>query len=80
MSDAGPWLGALRASKTMAKGSAPLSPELADATARARRAPTAQEKAQAYLYRGSGVIVKGQQQGGALPPGPPVQAPSGASC
>src|SRR5206468_6133278 len=40
-------------------------------------APTAQEKAQAYIYRGSGVVVKGQQRGGGLPPGPPAQPPGG---
>jgi len=74
----GPWPAAPAGKQTMAKGSAPLSPELADATARAAAgAPTAQEKAQAYLYRGSGVIVKGQQQGGGLPPGPPVQPVGG---
>jgi general secretion pathway protein D len=74
-----PWRGADPAGKqTMATGSAPLSPELADATARAAAGPaTAQEKAQAYLYRGSGVVVKGQQPGGALPPGPPVQPVGG---
>ena len=62
----------------MARGSAPLTPELADATARAAAGPpTAQEKAQAYIYRGSGVVVKGQQKGGGLPPGPPAQPVGG---
>ena len=75
----GPWgIPAATSKQTMAKGSAPLSPELADAAARAAAGPpTAQEKAQAYIYRGSGVVVKGQQQGGAAPPGPPVQATAG---
>ena len=62
----------------MARGSAPLTPDLADAAARAAAgAPTAQEKAQAYIYRGSGIVVKGQQRGGGLPPGPPAQPPGG---
>ncbi len=37
--------------------------------------PTAEEKAR--LFKGTGVLVKGQQPGGALPPGPPVQPAGG---
>jgi general secretion pathway protein D len=64
--------------QTMSPGSVPLSPQLADATARAQAGPqTPSEKLQAHLYRGTGVVVKGQQQGGGLPPGPAIQPAGG---
>ena len=62
----------------LAPGSSPLSPALTDATARAQAGPpTQQEKLQAHLYKGTGVVVKGLQPGGGLPPGPAVQAAGG---
>ncbi|MFO1316078.1 MAG: type II secretion system secretin GspD [Burkholderiales bacterium] len=62
----------------LAAGSAPLSPALTEATAQAQAGPpTQQEKLQAHMYRGSGVLVKGLQPGGGLPPGPPIQAAGG---
>ena len=63
--------------RKMAPGSA-LLPDLADAAARAAAGPaTSQEKAQAFLYRGTGVVVKGLQPGGGAPPGPVVQSAGG---
>jgi general secretion pathway protein D len=52
------------------------SPALADAAQRALQPglPTADDKAR--IFKGTGVLVKGQQPGGGLPPGQPVQ-PSG---
>jgi general secretion pathway protein D len=44
-----------------------ISPALADAAARAA-APELPDKSR--IYRGTGVVVKGQQPGGAMPPGP----------
>ncbi len=62
----------------LAPGSSPLSPALTDATARAQAGPpTQQEKLQAHLYKGTGVVVRGLQPGGGLPPGPAVQAAGG---
>jgi general secretion pathway protein D len=56
---------------TMAPGSPPLSPTMAQATAEAAQGmPTAQEKLEAHIYRGTGVLVKGQQ-----PPGTATAAP-----
>jgi general secretion pathway protein D len=67
-----------RPREQMSKGSAPLSPAVADATARAQQGPaTPDEKMRAYIYKGTGVVVKGLQPGGILPPGPPVQATAG---
>ena len=64
--------------ETLARGSAPLSPALTDATAKAQAGPASQqEKMQAHLYRGTGVVVKGLQPGGGLPPGPPIQVAGG---
>jgi general secretion pathway protein D len=57
---------------TNASGSS-LSPALADAAAR-MQAPPADN---ARIFKGTGVVVKGMQPGGALPPGPPVQPTSG---
>jgi general secretion pathway protein D len=53
------------------------SPAMADAAERALQPglPTAEDKAR--LFKGTGVLVKGQQPGGALPPGPPVQPAGG---
>ena len=60
-----------RPSSTTPKG---LSPALADATTGAAAGmPTTQEKMQAHIYRGSGVVVRGQQPGGGVPPSPPAQ-------
>ncbi len=51
-----------------------LSPALADAAQRAQQPglPSAEERAR--IFRGTGVLVKGQQPGGGMPPGQPVQA------
>ena len=55
------------------------SPALADAAERAQQPglPTADEKAR--LFKGTGVVVKGQQPGGGLPPGPPVVQQAGGA-
>ena len=64
--------------ETLARGSSPLSPALTEATARAQAGPpTQQEKLQAHLYKGTGVVVRGLQPGGGLPPGPTVQTAGG---
>ncbi|MCC6194312.1 MAG: type II secretion system secretin GspD [Burkholderiales bacterium] len=61
-----------------AKPPVPMSPALAEATAAAARGmPTNEEKLQAHIYRGTGVIVRGQQPGGGVPPSPPVQVTGG---
>jgi general secretion pathway protein D len=54
------------------RGASGVSVALADAAERAQRPglPTADEKAR--LFKGTGVLVKGQQPGGALPSGPVV--------
>jgi len=52
----------------------PLARALAEAAARGP-APVAGEKSK--IFKGTGVLVKGQQPGGALPPGPPVQPAGG---
>ncbi len=54
-----------------------ISPALADAAQRAMAPglPTAEERDR--LFKGTGVLVKGQQPGGGLPPGPPVQPTAG---
>ncbi len=59
---------------TPLKATSGMSPDLADAAQRAQQPglPSADERAR--IFRGTGVLVKGQQPGGALPPGPPVQA------
>ncbi|HYR01410.1 MAG TPA: hypothetical protein VET86_15320, partial [Casimicrobiaceae bacterium] len=51
-----------------------MSPDLADAAQRAQQPglPSAEERAR--IFRGTGVLVKGQQPGGGMPPGQPVQA------
>ncbi len=46
----------------------------ADVTARAGNAPPADT---AHIYKGTGVVVRGMQPGGKLPPGPPIQAVGG---
>ena len=61
-------------------GSVPkgLSPALAETTAAAQAGmPSTQEKLQAHLYRGTGVVVKGQSPGGGVPPPPQTQAAAG---
>jgi general secretion pathway protein D len=56
-----------------------MSPALADAAAKAQAPTESQTPAsdKASLFRGSGVLVKGQQPGGTLPPGPVMQAVGG---
>jgi general secretion pathway protein D len=55
-----------------------VSPVLADAAAAAAAGmPSTQDKIQAHIYRGTGVVVKGQAQGGAVPPTPPAQPAAG---
>ena len=58
---------------TPMKGTQSMSPALADAAQRALQPglPTAEDKAR--IFKGTGVLVKGQQQGGGMPPGTPVQ-------
>jgi general secretion pathway protein D len=55
------------------KGRQSMSPALADAAQRALTPglPSAEDKAR--IFKGTGVLVKGQQPGGGLPPGQPVQ-------
>ncbi len=56
-----------------------MSPALSDAAVRAQ-APTPQQTPatdKASMFRGTGVVVKGLQPGGALPPGPVMQPPGG---
>jgi len=57
--------------------SAGISPALADAAERAQAPglPSAQDKAN--IYKGTGVLVRGQQPGGGLPPVPTVQQAGG---
>ena len=51
-----------------------VSPTIAEATAAAQAGmPSTQDKLNAHIYRGSGVVVKGQTPGGGVPPTP--QAP-----
>ena len=65
---------------TMAPGSPPLTPATADAAAGAAAGmPTTQERVQAYIYKGSGVMVKGQPQGGGMPAVPAVQPVAGGA-
>jgi len=54
-----------------------ISPALAEAAQRAQAPglPTAEEKA--HLFKGTGVLVKGQLPGGGLPPAPAVQVGGG---
>ena len=57
-------------------GSAPkgMSPALADATAAAAAGmPSTQDKMNAHIYRGTGVVVKGQAPGGGVPVPPQAQ-------
>ena len=55
------------------KSTQSLSPALADAAERALQPglPTAEDKAR--IFKGTGVLVRGQQPGGGLPPATPVQ-------
>jgi len=59
---------------TPMKATQGMSPQLADAAQRAQEPglPSAEERAR--IFKGTGVLVKGQQQGGAMPPGQAVQA------
>src|SRR5262249_61351675 len=62
---------------TMAPGTPPLSPQIAQATADAAAGmPTTQEKLQAHIYRGTGVLIKGQPPAGTAPAAPPPVQPS----
>ena len=65
------------AQRTTPRSSAAMSPALADAAERAQAPglPTAEDKAN--ISKGTGVMVRGQQPGGGLPPGPVVQQPGG---
>ena len=61
------------------RGGGSVSPALADAAARAQ-APAEPQTVlsdKASLFRGTGVVVKGLQPGGSLPPGPVMQSPGG---
>jgi general secretion pathway protein D len=68
---------------TAASGGAPqrsasaMSPALAGAADRAQSASERSAADRATLYKGSGVLVKGQQMGGGLPPAAPVQPTGG---
>jgi general secretion pathway protein D len=63
------------ASRSIAsKSTSALSPATADAAGPVQ--PDAGRET-ARIYKGTGVLVKGMQPGGALPPGPPVQAGGG---
>jgi general secretion pathway protein D len=59
------------------RGASSVSVALADAADRAMKPglPTAEERAR--IFKGTGVVVKGQQPGGALPSGPVVAQPGG---
>jgi len=59
------------------RGTVSVSPALADAADRALAPglPTADDKAR--IFKGTGVVVKGQQPGGGMPPGPAVQPAGG---
>jgi len=58
-----------------ARTTTPVSPGLAEA-ARRTRLP-APEDDSARVFKGTGVVVKGQQPGGGLPPAPPIQQSGG---
>jgi len=49
----------------------------ADQAAAERNAPRASEANRAQIYKGTGVVVRGQDKGGALPPGPPPPPATG---
>ena len=51
-------------------GATALSPAMADA---ARRAQGPSTDDRSHIYKGTGVVVRGQQPGGGMPPGPQVQ-------
>ncbi len=55
-----------------------VSPTIAEATAAAQAGmPSTQDKLNAHIYRGSGVVVKGQTPGGGVPPTPQAQPAAG---
>ncbi len=60
--------------RTMAPGSSQVSPEIQEAASRVGSAPSSS----AHIYKGTGVVVRGQQPGGGLPPGT-VTAVTGGS-
>jgi len=60
--------------RTMTSGSPPLTTAMQEATSRVG-APSPNN---AHIYKGTGVVVRGQQPGGGLPPGPVTQVPGGA--
>jgi general secretion pathway protein D len=62
-----------RATRSIPNKSTGLSPAMSDAAARAQ---SGQSDA-ARIYKGTGVVVKGQQPGGKLPPGPAAQPAGG---
>ncbi|MFO1395941.1 MAG: type II secretion system secretin GspD [Burkholderiales bacterium] len=57
--------------RTMSAGSPSLSPGMQEATS-TMGTPTPQDNSR--IYRGNGVVVKGLQPGGTVPPSPPIQA------
>ncbi len=62
------------------RGTTGLSPALADAAARIQSESTPvdiAERERARIYKGTGVVVKGQMPGGGLPPGQGVQPAAG---
>jgi len=63
---------AVRTNRSIPNKSAALSPAAADAAARAQT-----DADTARIYKGTGVVVKGMQPGGKLPPGPAVQQGGG---
>src|SRR5215212_618852 len=55
-----------------------MSPALANAAAAAQAGmPSPEDKMQAHIYRGTGVVVKGQAPGGGVPPTPQAQPAAG---
>ena len=56
--------------RTMSPGSPALSPGMQEATASVGSPPPDNSR----IYRGSGVVVKGLQPGGTVPPSPPIQS------
>ncbi len=60
----------------VSRGDGSLSPALADAASRTQ-APAVRAGDKAQIHRGTGVVVRGQQPGGTLPAGPPVQPAGG---
>lgn len=62
--------------RTMAPGSSTMSPAMQEATSRVGSAPT--PGSTAHIYKGTGVVVRGQQPGGGLPPASVTPVTGGA--